>query len=289
VRLLHAATILAADVAASARRYEAFFGYRLVESGLIPAAVAGTWGTPAMAGRRYYVLAPESGVPVFLRFVEGKIPPDYQPLRSFGWGAIELCVQDVMAVHERLKDSPFTIIGPPKALDGAPAIWPMQVQGPDGEIVFLTEIRADEPGARLPRAACPIDSLFIAVLACQDIAATRAWFAANLGLTGAPDFELVYTTLSRAFALPADQKHRIAVLGHDGDAFLQLDQYPAEAVPRPTMPGELPPGVAMVSFLHSANETSDATADPGIIYAGGRSHVSRAPDGALVELIAPTG
>jgi len=287
VRLLRAATLLSADADASARRYREFFGYQLVESGSISPTLAQSWDTPAMAGRPYHILAPSSGMPVYLRFIEAIIPADYQPLRSYGWGAIELCVKDVQAIHARMKDSPFTIIGPPKALDGAPAIWPMQVQGPDGEIVFLTEIRADEPTARLPRAACPVDCLFIAVLACQDIAATRAWFETNLGLTGAPDFELAYTSLSRAFALPPAQKHRIAVLGHGGDAFLQLDQYPAEATTRPATPGELSPGVAMVSFMNPTVEPSEVWPGPGIIYAGRQSHVTRTPDGALIELITP--
>jgi len=289
MRLLRAATILSADVDASARRYTEFFDYRLVESGAISQALAENWGTPAMSGRPYHVLAPASGVPVYLRFVEGHTPPDYQPLRTYGWGAIELCVQNVQATHARVRNSPFTIIGPPRALDGAPAIWPMQVQGPDGEIVFLTEIRADDPAARLPRAASPVDCLFIAVLACQNIAETRAWFAENLILTGAPDFELAYTTLSRAFGLPATHKHRIAVLGHAGDAFVQLDQYPTEATARPTTPGELPPGVAMVSFLLPAPASSQAPPDPSIIYAGGPCHVIRAPHGTLVELIIPPG
>jgi catechol 2,3-dioxygenase-like lactoylglutathione lyase family enzyme len=289
LRLLRAATLLSADVDASARRYGDFFGYRQVESGLISAAIAESWGTPAMAGRRYHVLGPASGVPVYLRFVEGYIPAEYRPLRSYGWGAIELCVQDVQAVHARVQNSPFTIIGPPKALDGAPSIWPMQVQGPDGEIVFLTEIRADEPGARLPRAASPVDCLFIAVLGCADIAATRAWFGAHLGLTGAPDFELAYTTLSRAFALPPSQKHRIAVLGHEGDAFLQIDEYPEHATSRPTTPGELPPGVAMVSFLVPSAESISGPPDPGVVYAGGYSRVIRTPAGGLVELLGLAG
>jgi catechol 2,3-dioxygenase-like lactoylglutathione lyase family enzyme len=289
LRLLRAATLRSADINTSARRYQEFLGYRLVESGAISPALAASWGTPGMSGRPYHVLAPASGAPVYLRFVEGCIPADYQPLRTYGWGAIELCVQDVQATHARLQDSPFTIIGPPKALDGAPSIWPMQVQGPDGEIVFLTEIRADSPQARLPRAASPVDCLFIAVLACQDIAAARAWFTTNLGLSGAPDFELAYTTLSRAFGLPMAHKHRIAVLGHDGDAFLQLDQYPQEATTRPTAAGELPPGVAMISFLIPAAESSNAPEIPGIINAGGSSRVIRTPQGAFAELIAAPG
>jgi hypothetical protein len=283
MRLLRAATLVTPDPDATAARYQHWFGYRSMETGRISPALAESWAAPAMAGRRYHVLAPASDAPVYLRFVEGAIPGSYRPLRTLGWGAIELCVQDVQTVFAKLQDSPFTIIGPPKALDGAPAIWPMQVQGPDGEIIFLTEIRADEPHARLPRAAAAIDCLFIAVLACADLAATRAWFADHLHLSGGPDFELAYTTLSRAFALPATHKHKIAVLAHAGDAFLQLDQYPPEATARPTITGELPPGIAIVSF---AGPASHALVHGGIIYAGAASEVLRTPDGALVERIA---
>jgi len=282
MRLLRAATLVAPDPAASARRYQEWFGYREVEAGQVSVELAAMWGAPAMAGRPYRVIGPASGASVFLRFVAGGIPESYAPLRSFGWGAIELCVQDVRSVFERMRPSPFAVIGPPKALDGAPAIWPMQVRGPDGEVVFLTEIRADEPGARLPRAECAVDRLFIAVLACADIVATRAWFGARLGLSGGADFELAYTTLSRAFGLDVSTKHRIAVLGHQGDAFLQLDQYPPGATARACLDGELPPGVAMISF---AAEVARGAAHAGIVYGGGRSEICRTPDGGLVELI----
>jgi len=283
MRRLRAATITTLDPDAAARRYREWFGYRVVEAGAVSASLASAWGAPAMAGRRYCVLAPASGVKVFLRFVEAKPAPDFRPLRSFGWGAIELCVADVLAVHERMKASPFTIIGPPRALDGAPAIWPMQVQGPDGEVVFLTEIRADEPGARLPRAGCAVDCLFIAVLACRDMAATRAWFGERLGLTGGPDFKLAYTTLSRAFGLDVAHQHKIAVLGDGEDAFLQLDQYPPAAASRDVPAGELPPGLAMVSF--SQPGLAGRAQHAGVVYGGQTSEVWRTPEGALVEVI----
>jgi len=289
MRLLRAATLSTPDPVAAAKRYQEFFGFLHLETGVISEGLADDWATPAMAGRGYVVIGPESGVPVYLRFVENSVPPDFVPLRTFGWGAIELCVTDVQAVHERVKNSPFEIIGPPRALDGAPKIWPMQVQGPDGEIVFLTEIRGDEPDALLPRAVSLVDCLFIAVLACADLSATRAWFDSALSCRGGPDFELAYTTLSRSFGLPVEQKHKIAVLGHGADAFLQLDQYPASATSRATRPGELPPGVAMVSFAAPAGAVpwaDDATvSDPSLIYGGGRSRLIRTPEGALAELI----
>jgi len=284
MRLLRAATIVTPDPDAAARRYQEWFGYTQVEAGDIAPALAESWDAPAMAGRPYTVIAPASGTPVYLRLVAGQTPPDYRPLRSFGWAAIELCVRDVLAVNASLQNSPFAIIGPPKALDGAPAIWPMQVQGPDGEVIFLTEIRGDEPGARLPRAATDVDCLFIAVLACRDIAATRAWFDEKLGLRGGPDFSLAYTTLSRAFGLPATHQHRIAVLAHEEDAFLQLDQYPPEAVQRPLTAGELPPGIAMLSFF-GPSPRADGELHAGVIYEGRPSEVWQTPEGGLLEVI----
>jgi catechol 2,3-dioxygenase-like lactoylglutathione lyase family enzyme len=287
---LRAATLVSPDPDATARLYETWFDYRPVEAGTITPALAQSWSAPAMAGRRYSVVAPASGRPVYLRFVAGEAPADYRPLRSFGWGAIEICIQDVRATHERMQASPFTIIGPPKALDGSPAIWPMQVQGPDGEIIFLTEIRDDEPHARLPRASVPVDCLFIAVLACADMAATRAWFEAELGFSGGADFSLAYTMLSRAFGLAVSEKHRIAVLGHETDAFLQLDQYPTGAIPRHKAAGELPPGIAMISFVMPSQPNREVLPQQnhcGLIYDGASSLVLRTPEDALIELIGP--
>jgi catechol 2,3-dioxygenase-like lactoylglutathione lyase family enzyme len=283
MRRLRAATLVTPDPDATAALYATWFGYRHLESGAIPAALAARWGASAMEGRRYIVIGPESGVPIYLRFVQGATLPRSQALRTYGWAAIELCVQDVRAIFARMRNSPFTIIGPPKALDGAPAIWPMQVQGPDGEIIFLTEIRADDARARLPRAQCAVDCLFIAVHACADLTATRVWFETELSLCGAPNFELAYTTLSRAFGLPLDHKHRIAVLTDAGDAFLQLDQYPTAGDPRIVPPGALPPGIAVISLM--ASSLPEGTREAGVIYDGARSSILRTPDGALVELI----
>jgi hypothetical protein len=288
MRLLRAATLVTPDPDATARLYQDWFDYQPVETGNISPELSAAWGTPAMAGRRYSVVMPASGTPVYLRFVAGQAPADYRPLRSFGWGAIEICIQDIALVYEKLLASPFIVIGPPKALDGSPAIWPMQVQGPDGEIIFLTEIRDDEPHARLPRATTAVDCLFIAVLACADMAATRAWFATNLNVRGGPNFKLAYTMLSRAFGLPPTQKHKIAVLGHANDAFLQLDQYPSGAVRRTVHAGELPPGIAMISFAAPPAGMplqSPAQTHAGLVYDNAPSWVLRTPEGALVEVI----
>jgi hypothetical protein len=229
---------------------------------------------------------------VLIRFIQADPPETYRPLRTFGWSAMEICVSDTLAVERRLRGSPFEVIGPPRELDGMPEIFPMQVRGPDDEIVYLTQIRGQPAGTRLPVAQSLIDRLFIMVLASSNLGETRRWFAEDLGLVAHGEVALRYTMLSKAFDLPEETKHVIATGGHDIDTFLEFDQYPAAATPRPVEPGQLPPGIAMVTLEHpdldsvTVDWLSPPQARTGAVYGGRRQGVARCPDGALVELVA---
>ena len=291
MRLLRAATLSTPDVKAAARRYAEWFDYVVVEEGELPRALAASWRTPMASRAPYAVLQPRSGADVFLRFVEGQTPPEYRALRTYGWAAIEICVEDVLAVDARMKRSPFEIIGPPREIAGLPAIFPMQVKGPDGEIVYLTQIRDDLPAYDLPRAASPIDKLFICVLACSDMEKSLRWFEDAVGLAAGRSMDIEYTMLAAAFGTPKEQLYTIATMIHGRDVFLELDQYPPAATPRPQHPGALPPGVAMVTLKHpdfdgvKGEWISAPARHEGPIYGGGRSGVLRDPDGALVEIV----
>lgn len=291
MELLRAATLTTPDLDAAVARYERFLDYAVVERGEVAADLAAAWGAPASGERRYAVLQPASGADVFIRFVEGEVPTEYAPLRTFGWAAIEICVQDTLAVKARMETSPFTIIGPPKQLDGLPAIFPMQVRGPDGEIVYLTQIRDNLPDYDLPRAASLIDKLFILVLACSDMEASAAWFRETLGIQHGRTMEIIYSMINQAFGLPDDSKHRLATGIHERDCFLEFDQYPPGATARPCAPGALPPGVAMTTLRHPAFSAipgpwiTPPTPRPGAIYGGRRAGTLRAPDGSLVEVV----
>jgi catechol 2,3-dioxygenase-like lactoylglutathione lyase family enzyme len=292
VNLLRGATLTVRDVEASAARYRDWMDYAVVERGVVDPDLAASWAAPAAAGRAFAVCRPASGAEVFIRFVQADPPADYRPLRTFGWSAMEICVSDTLAVERRLRASPFEVIGPPRALDGMPEIFPMQVRGPDGEIVYLTQIRGQPAGTRLPVAQSLIDRLFIMVLASSDLERTRRWFAEGLGLVAHGEVSLRYTMLSKAFDLPADTRHRIATGGHGIDTFLEFDQYPAAATARPGAPDQLPPGVAMVTLDHPGLESlsvdwlSPPQVRPGALYGGRRQGVVRCPDGALIELVA---
>ena len=250
MHLLRAATLITPDPEATGATYARWLDYRLVERGEVDAGLAQSWGAPAMDGRAYAVCAPASGSQVYLRFVQGETPPAYVPLRTYGWAAIELCVSDVLAVDARMRASPFEIIGTPRRVGGLPTIFPMQVKGPDQEIVFLTQILGDPPKQDLPRAQSLIDKPFILVLACSDVEASNRWFETALKLQAGRSIDLAYTMLSKAFGLEPNHIHRITTLTHGRDVFLETDQYPPAATPRPQAPGELPPGVAMATLHH---------------------------------------
>ena len=296
MKLLRAATLSVADVKRSAELYSRWLDYRVVEEGALDAALAASWGAPASAKAPYCVMQPASGAEVYLRFVQQPAHPDYVPLRTYGWIAIEICVADVLAVNERMLQSPFEIIGPPRELDGLPAIFPMQVKGPDGEIAYLTQIRDDLPMYDLPRAASLIDKLFILVLASSDMAASCRFAEEKLGLSAGREMSIVYTMLANAFGTPHERLYTISTLVHGRDVFIESDQFPPAATPRPQHKGMLPPGVAvgtllMPDFADRVKKYADWLIAPpavreGPIYDGRLAATMRGPDGTLFELVA---
>jgi hypothetical protein len=290
VHPLRAATLTVTDAAAAAARYERWFGYDRIETALVSPALARAWGAQANAQARMIVLRAPTPDGSFLRLVEQRREPAYRPLRTYGWAAIEICVSDVEAVAARLSDSPFRIIGPPKPLDGWPSIKPMQVEGPDGEIVYLTEIQTCPPGMKLRQAQALIDSLFILVAAHSDLTSARAWYAERLGLTIGPVSAIAYTMLQNSFTTP-DAKFELCTAGLGDQVFLELDQYPPAAEPRPRFAGHLPPGCAIGTLAvdditpFEAHAIATPVKPGGAIYGDHSALTLIGPDGILLELV----
>jgi hypothetical protein len=92
-----------------------------------------------------------------------------------------------------------------------------------------------------------------------------------------------------------EQLHVIATMIDGRDVFLEMDQYPEQAVPRPHIPGTLPQGIAVGSILTPhfdaivANSSQHFVAPPqahtSVVYGGARAVTLRAPDGTLVEMV----
>ena len=289
---LRAGTVCVTDLERSRRVYEQSIGYGTVETGAVTRQLACAWGAPAVAGAPYALMRPASGAATYLRLVEALPVEEFQPLVSHGWTALEFCVQDVVALAEKLADSPFEVVGPPRRLDGMEGICAMQVRGVDGEICYFTQIDRDPPGLSLPRARCFVDRLFIHVLGASDLAATQRWIARHVACdVGIDRMEMVYTMLARAFGAPLDARFTVSTMVRGNEVCLQVDQLPRQAIRRPGHRGMLPPGIAMTTLtvpdLGAVGHGYAAApaVHEGVIYGGRRSVTLADPDGTLFELV----
>lgn len=291
MHLIRSATLTAADLDRSINWYMQWLDYDLVEDGVVSTDLAQSWNAPKIAGRRQVVLQPASGRDIFLRFIQQDPHPDYRPLTSYGWNAIEICTQDTEAVNVRMVESPFEIIGPPKKIAGLDAIYPMQVMGPDQEVVYLTQINDNLPEYDLPRASSLIDSLFILVTGSSDMDRELAYLEGVVGLSAGRSMEIDYTMINKAQGLPDGTLHALATVKHERDVFLEVDQYPEGSTPRPKRDGELFPGISLATLYHpdfdAVLDRAKVTAQhhDGIIYGGKRALTLNTPDGTIIEIV----
>jgi hypothetical protein len=265
---------------------------RVVEEGEVPRGLSTSWGAPAMAGRRTALLTSASDSPGFFRLVEGSAVPGYRPLRSYGWASFEITAQDVFALHDEIAGQGFEVIGPPKHVPGFDNFIPFQVTGRAGEVLYLNEVlESSMSGLELPHAQAPVDFTFIAILAADDAEEAVRFHAGRLGFERGDTYVIPYSVINNAFGLPADHKTAITMTKVGTLPASEIDQYPEGTTARPTAPGELPPGNAMVSFIIRSLDTIDApflmppTVHDGPFYAGRRSACVRGTAGELIELI----
>lgn len=284
-------TITAPDLPATVAAYQRYLGYRVVDDGALGRDVARCWGRPQLAGRRCVLMEPESGADTFLRFVEGPAYVGYEPLACVGWNAAEIIVRDVDALAERLAGSPFRTIGPPADLSFSDKIRAMQVVGPAREVVYLTQIKERLAAFDTPEAACDVDRVFIVILGGASLEALQDYYHAQFGVARAPVMPSVVSVLSARYGLPRDFRHPIAALQVQGQCYIEADQMPEQVAARPCDPGQLPPGIAMVTFeierlpagLSSA--LGPAVTLPGLPYAGRTARGCVGATGELIELI----
>ena len=242
-------TVVTPDLDAAMAAYERFLGYAGDLPTLVGETLAEAWGAPAAATARMAILRPESGEARFIRLVEGVPAAEFRPMTSLGWTAIEIVVQDLDALAMHLADSPFSIIGPPAVLDFefTDAISAMQVVGPGGEILYLTQIDGVVPGFDLPEAKSAVGQMFIMVLATAEIADTADFFATRGARVG-PQIAARIEILSAALGLPATHRHQLLTAALAERSLIEIDALPVAAAARPASSIELPSGIAMVSL-----------------------------------------
>lgn len=292
LRAIRIVTLTVSDLVEAESAYADWLGYLRIERGRIDGELSSCWGTPLIEGSPYALLRSPAGTEVMLRLIERPITPGFAPLRNHGWNANEILVLDPLALEQRLRkpDSPFEVIGASAPLDSNPSIIAMQAIGPNRELNYFTRI-PPEGGTFIKHSARAfVDRSFIMVVGGPSMPALREFYGQQLGMTVTEAFESRVSVLNDALSLPADHRIALALVPLSSSFVLELDEYPSSTAPRPCRHGDLPPGIAMVSFI--ADKLADGLPWRSLPqelgstpYSGRRACVITGAAGEWIELI----
>lgn len=286
---IRAVTYSVPDVDAMVAAYGDTLEYAVADEGHVSPERAEAWGAPAVAGRRYVSMIPQSGERVPLRFIENPNPVEWRALTTYGWNATEIIVEDVNRLAERIEGSAFRRIGGPRPLTNYPLISAMQVIGPAGECVYLTHA-PEGCGMTLGPARSFVGRVFSVVAGGPEIEAMNAAYRDDFTNHVRPPKPTPIGIINEANGLPADNKIDLGLVELEWGTVLELDGYGDAMGPRPAREGDLPPGMAIASFDVRADGAeydpmavnleplSSSSVDGMALWRGGA--------GELVELIA---
>ena len=288
-----AVTLIVADLSAAEQAYVDWLDYRIVDRGTLDAAQAAGWDATQAEGRRYVLLQPASGAHTYLRLVQSPNTPGYASMRNHGWNSNEILVQDPVALAAKFKsgNAPFRVVGEPRPLSMSPSVIAMQAVGPAGELNYFTRIPPEGTSFLKASAQSFVDRTFIVVLGGPSMAAMIAFYRDTLGLVVTEPAPAKVNVLQQAWNVGPEATIPLAIAKVSDRFLIELDGYDAHATPRPQRPGDLPPGMAMVSF---EAQNLDAKPLPWLVtprvrndapYAGRRAGLLRGAAGELVELV----
>ena len=287
-----AVTLIVPDLNTAEQAYVEWLGYRVVASSTVDAEQAAAWNAPLAEGRRQTILQPASGAHTYLRLVQSPATPGYAPMLTHGWNSNEILVQDPHALAVKFATgAPFRIVGVPRPLTMSPSVIAMQAIGPAGELNYFTRIPPEGTGFLKASAQSFVDRTFIVVLGGPSMAEMITFYRDTLGLTVTEPSPAKVNVLQQAWGVGEDATVPLAIAKVSDRFLIELDGYDAHTTPRPQRVGDLPPGLAMVSF-----ETHDLDARPlpwivaprvrnDAPYAGRRAGLLRGAAGELVEIV----
>ncbi len=255
-------TVAVENLDRSVAAYQSELGYVLRRRSVIGSRTAAGWHAPLLEGRQWALLSAPTGDPAALRLVEQPRTPGYDAERSLGWTAIEIAVEDPYALAASLANSPFRVVVPPRPLPWDAEFHAMQVLGPDDELLYFTRLPAERVVLDIRGARCAVDRGFIAVQGCRDVDATLQFYRDQLGTPTQEGGETRVQIINERFGLPADHRTRLGIVKLPRDFLIEVDAYPAAAVPRVQAAGWLPPGISMVSFEDDAITAPDLLQGP---------------------------
>lgn len=243
------ATFLSPDPDSSANEYVGSLGQVIVDRSPVSKELAESWGAPAVAGRQCVLLRPRSAEPGWIRIVQGDHAP--QPFTTFGWLAMEFLVKDTDTLSHRLKGTAFREIGAPHDLSMVEGVRAMQAVGKAGEVLYLTQ-RDEVQGFRCRHLMGDVDRIFIMVLGAPHFGQAKAFYEDHFAVSIGIEVTTAQPLKAEALGLSPYDKHRMLTFVLAGRqevvGKIQLDEHPGGASERPRRAGELPGGVALVTF-----------------------------------------
>ena len=286
-------TIAAENIDIVEEWYSTWLDYKVCERGFIDQLLADSWNAPLMKNQPYLVLQPSTKEDKFIRVCKIDRVKDYKPMTSLGWNSFELIVEDVYQLYEKLKESPFKIIGPPASLGGdLDFIHAMQVEGPAKEILYLTCDKVKAPDSLLPKPKAFVGRPFIVILAANGIDEVQEFYCSKFGLKKEEDMQTKIGVIAHAQNLPEEHIYDMGfmALSKVGN-FIEYDGYDKAFGERPCNEGQLPPGCSTVTFTVTSLDTlnidfvGNTVNNDSIIYNGKRSRTAKGFTGELIELV----
>ncbi|MDJ0877806.1 MAG: hypothetical protein QNI86_04300 [Halieaceae bacterium] len=282
-------TVVTPDLDTSLAAYCDYLHASVLEEAAVSSEQARLWGKPQLEGSPLVTLQSPSGAPwMRLLGIPGLLPA--QPFKELGWMALEILVEDVAALWQTLDASPFEIYRGPTDSGNASG---MQLVGPAGEVLYLTQLRAPEAPFDIAPAQAVVDRLFTPVSACLRRDEALAVYS-KLGARRSWSFDTTLGSVNRAHGLDPSLKHPVGTVQLSGRSMVEINQL-GVAKSRPPVEGKLPAGIVMVSFVVDNLDNiglrpiSPPLSPTGALYGGQRVAACRGAAGELLELIEVAG
>jgi catechol 2,3-dioxygenase-like lactoylglutathione lyase family enzyme len=275
MRLHHVQTVtlICQDLTAMIAAYCDGLGQTLQSRSNVTRARALALGCAELGEQRCAWVATDQASAPWLELIEVPQAPQSGAFARFGWLAVELLVRDVDALATRLAPH-FKILGAPKDLDMSDAIRAMQVSGPAGEVLYLTQVKRALAAFQIPLSASltqAVGAPFVAVLGCRNRTEAAAFYL-GLGGKSALSFQARLSAFDATHAQPAGKTYPMATVQCTGDALLELDQI------------DLPLQAALASPLEGTGIFSVTLTRLGTRAQAGPTRLLRGPMGECIEL-----
>lgn len=239
------ASICTPSLEQSIKAWQGSLHHRPHSTGRIDATRAESLGLPFLADAPFTLMANELDEP-WLELIESPTAVVLDPFAHSGWFSLEISVKDVDTLRSTLDEGAFRVIGEPANLEVSDNIRAMQVIGPAGEVLYLTEIKAPVPPFELPFARCAVDRLFIPVLLTSDRDTSAAVYEKLNGQTGMK-FDTRITVINRARGLEITQQHPVSTQQLAGANLIEIDQLD-DLSARAPVDGFMPAGIMSITF-----------------------------------------